>query len=408
MPTMTALSPMTRRTMPAAAIALAALLGGCDFKVTNPGPLLDADLNNASAIPALVNGMGGDLSNAIGNYLTRGSLAALELRHSGNFAAERRFAAGTIGPEDVNGDWARLHTARYVAEAGLVRMKTVLGTAFETNANTPRAYLYAGYANRFLGENVCNAVYDGGPALPNSSHFVRAESLFTRALTISRALNNTALTNAALAGRAQVYADQGKWTEAAADAALVPTTFRHNAVFSLNTTRENMDLAAQTITRREVTVWNTVWVTDRDTRVLYDTVKTGTTITKGQDGATNFFRQKKYLTLGDPVALAKGTEMLLIRAEAALRANDVTNAMLFINQGRTAATLAPLTATTIDAAYVHLMRERGAVLWLEGRRLFDLKRWLAEGRNTTLQGRSTCIPISLEERGANPNVTGAP
>ncbi len=408
MPTMTAFSPMTRRAMPAAAIALAALLGGCDFNVTNPGPLLDADLNNASAIPALVNGMGGDLSNAIGNYLTRGSLAALELRHSGNFAAERRFAAGTIGPEDVNGDWARLHTARYVAEAGLVRMKTVLGTGFETNANTPRAYLYAGYANRFLGENVCNAVYDGGPALPNSSHFVRAESLFTRALTISRALNNTALINAALAGRAQVYANQGKWTEAAADAALVPTTFRHNAVFSLNTTRENMDLAAQTITRREVTVWNTVWVTDRDPRALYDTVKTGTTITKGQDGATNFFRQKKYLTLGDPVALAKGTEMLLIRAEAALRANDLTNAMLFINQGRTAATLTPLTATTIDAAYGHLMRERGAVLWLEGRRLFDLKRWLADGRNTTLQGRSTCMPISLEERGANPNVSGAP
>ena len=408
MPTMTALSPMTRRAMPAAAIALAALLGGCDFNVTNPGPLLDDDLNNASAIPALVNGMGGDLSNAIGNYLTRGSLAALELRHSGNFAAERRFAAGTIGPEDVNGDWARMHTARYVAEAGLVRMKTVLGTGFETNANTPRAYLYAGFANRFLGENVCNAVYDGGPALPNSSHFVRAESLFTRALTISRALNNTALTNAALAGRAQVYADQGKWTEAAADAALVPTTFRHNAVFSLNTSRENMDLAAQTITRREVTAWNTVWVADRDPRVLYDTVKTGSTITKGQDGATNFFRQKKYITLGDPVALAKGTEMLLIRAEAALRANDVTNAMLFINQGRIAATLAPLTATTVADAYVHLMRERGAVLWLEGRRLFDLKRWLAEGRNTTLQGRSTCIPISLEERGANPNVTGAP
>ena len=408
MPTMTALSVMTRRTMPAAAITLAALLGGCDFKVTNPGPLLDEDLNNASAIPALVNGMGGDLSSAIGSYLTRGSLAALELRHSGNFAAERRFAAGTIGPEDVNGDWARMHTARYVAEAGLERMKSVLGTAFETNASTPRAYLYAGFANRFLGENVCNAVYDGGPALPNSSHFVRAESLFTRALTIARALRNTTLTNAALAGRAQVYADQGKWTEAAADAALVPTTFRHNAIFSLNTTRENIDLAAQTITRREVTVWNTVWVADRDPRVLYDTVKTGSTITKGQDGATNFFRQKKYLTLGDPVALAKGTEMLLIRAEAALRANDLTNAMLFINQGRTAASLTPLTATTIDAAYVHLMRERGAVLWLEGRRLFDLKRWLAEGRNTTLQGRCTCVPISLEERGANPNVSGAP
>lgn len=404
MPTLTAHSTMASRTGPAAIIALATLLGACDLKVTNPGPLLDADLNNASAMPALVNGMGGDLSNAIGNYLTRGSLAALELRHAGNFAAERKFAAGDIAPEDVNGDWARMHTARYVAEAGLERMKTVLGTSFETNANTPRAYLYAGFANRFLGENVCNAVFDGGAALPSSTHFVRAESLFTRALTISRALNNTALTNAALAGRAQVYANQGKWTEAAADAALVPVAFRHNAIFSINTTRENMGLAFETISRREVTVWNTVWVADRDSRVLYDTVKTGTTITKGQDGATNFFRQRKYITLGDPVALAKGTEMLLIRAEAALRANDLTNAMAFINQGRTAASLTPLTATTVAEAYGHLMRERGAVLWLEGRRLFDLRRWLAEGRNSTLQGRSTCIPISLEERGANPNV----
>ena len=404
MPTLTAHSTMASRTGPAAIIALATLLGACDLKVTNPGPLLDADLNNASAMPALVNGMGGDLSNAIGNYLTRGSLAALELRHAGNFAAERKFAAGDIAPEDVNGDWARMHTARYVAEAGLERMKTVLGTSFETNANTPRAYLYAGFANRFLGENVCNAVFDGGAALPSSTHFVRAESLFTRALTISRALNNTALTNAALAGRAQVYANQGKWTEAAADAALVPVAFRHNAIFSINTTRENMGLAFETISRREVTVWNTVWVADRDSRVLYDTVKTGTTITKGQDGATNFFRQRKYITLGDPVALAKGTEMLLIRAEAALRANDLTNAMAFINQGRTVASLTPLAATTVAEAYGHLMRERGAVLWLEGRRLFDLRRWLAEGRNSTLQGRSTCIPISLEERGANPNV----
>ncbi|MBX9929895.1 MAG: RagB/SusD family nutrient uptake outer membrane protein [Gemmatimonadaceae bacterium] len=406
MATMTNLSHAVRRTASVAAATLA--LGGCDLEVTNPGPLLDEALNTPGAMPALVNGMGGDLSNAMGNYLTRGSLAAFELNHSGNFASERQFAAGVIRPEDVNGDWARMHTARYVAEAGLDRMKTVLGTTFEANTNTPRAYLYAGFANRFLGENVCNAVYDGGPALPSSDHFVRAESLFTRALTLARAQNNATLTNAALAGRAQVYADQGKWTEAATDAAQVPLTFRHNAVFSTNTARENLDLAVQTITRREVTVWNTVWVADRDTRVAYDTVRTGTTLTRGQDGTTIFFRQRKYATIGDPVALAKGTEMVLIRAEAALRANDVAGAMTLINQGRTAASLAALTATTADAAWAQLMRERGAVLWLEGRRLFDLRRWLAEGRNTTLQGRSTCVPISLEERGANPNVGNAP
>lgn len=389
----------------AVTLTLAGLgLTACSFEVTNPGPILDEDLNTPGAMPALVNGMGGDLSNAIGNYLTRGSLAGLELVHSGNFAAERQFAVGVIRPEDVNGDWARMQQARWTAENGLTRLKTVLGTGFETSPLTVRAYLYAGFANRFLGENVCETTIDGGPRLPSSEHFVRAESLFTRAITLARAQNNATLLNAALAGRAQVLAWQNKWDAAVADAAQVPATFRHNAVFSTNTTRENLDLANQTINRREVTVFNTVWVADRDVRVPYDTVRTGTTITKGQDGVTNFFRQRKYIALGDPVALAKGTEMLLLRAEASLRANDVANAMAFINQQRAVASLPALTAATANEAWTILMRERGAVLWLEGRRLWDLRRWLASGRNTALQGRSTCVPISLEEIGANANL----
>ena len=139
MPTMTAFITVVRRPASIAVSALLLALGACDLKVTNPGPLLDADLNTAGAIPALVNGMGGDLSFALGNYLTRGSLGSFELIHSGNFASERQYAAGVIRPEDVNVDWARMHTARYVAEAGLERMKTVLGADFESNTNTPFA-----------------------------------------------------------------------------------------------------------------------------------------------------------------------------------------------------------------------------------------------------------------------------
>lgn len=386
-------------------VAFAGLLAGCSLDVANPGPIQDQDLNTPGAMPALVNGMGGDLSVALGTWVERSPLIAGELVHSGNFAVERFYNIGQLRPDDANGDWARMQRARYVAENGLERMKTVLGTNFETSALTPRAYLYAGFANRLLGENVCQAVFDGGPAQSDTAHFVRAESLFTRALTIARAQNNTALTNAALGGRATVLAWQGKWAQAAADAALVPTAFRHNALFSTNTTRENLELAVQTISRRELTVWNTVWVADRDIRVPYDTVRTASgAIQTGQDGTTRFFRQRKYTTLGDPVALVKGTEMLLIRAEERLKANDVPAAMTFINQERASFSLPALAATTVTEAYTILMRERGALLWLEGRRLWDLRRWFVEGRNTFLQGRDKCLPISTEERASNPNL----
>ena len=71
---------------------------------------------------------------------------------------QQQYAIGVIRPEDVNPDWSNMQQARWSAETGLKRMQTVLGAAFETNVDTPRAYLYAGFANRLLGENVCVAL----------------------------------------------------------------------------------------------------------------------------------------------------------------------------------------------------------------------------------------------------------
>ena len=44
------------------------------------------------------------------------------------------------------------------------------------------AYVYAGYANRVLGENMCAGTIDGGPELPSAVYLTRAESLFTKAI----------------------------------------------------------------------------------------------------------------------------------------------------------------------------------------------------------------------------------
>jgi hypothetical protein len=401
---MTTLRYLTRRSVGVAAVLCAA----CSLNVTNPGPLQDAALNNVTAIPALVNGMSGDLSVAVGNYIDRGALASGELTAAGNFAAEIQYYNGNIRPEDVNADWANMQQARWSAENGIERMKTVLGANFEKNADAPRAYLYAGFANRLLGENVCTGVIDGGPAQSDTVYFVRAESLFTRAYTIATALNNTAVANAALGGRASVRAWQGNWTAAMTDAALVPNTFVFNAIFSTNTTRENNDLANQTITRRETTVFGTVYASIfKDPRTPWDTVKTTSgAVQTGQDGRTRFFRQTKYTSLGSPVPLVKGAEMLLLRAENALRANDIAGMTTFINQARALYTgLTPVTApATTAAAWTLLQAERGSVTWLEGRRLWDLRRWLVAGTNSFLTGRSKCIPVSANELASNPNL----
>ena len=392
-------------------------LAACNFfDVQNPGPIADADLNKASAMPGLVTGMSFDLSRAVDELDYDLTVMSDELYHGGSYAQPGLFTRGIIRPEDVNAEWGEAHRARWVAESGIERMKEVLGADFDKNALSARAYIYAGLANRLLGENMCQAVFDGSAPEDHKAHFSRAEAQFTEALRIAGSLTGAirdSLNRAAYGGRASVRAAQGKWAEAVADAQNVPTSYVFVAPFSTNTTAENNNLVFETNNRREFTVYNTQWAQNpkSDPRVPWDTIRTsGGAIQTGQDGRTPFFQQKKLVGLGADVPLVKGTEMLMLRAEAALRNNDVAGAMTLINQQRafySATALPPLTATTVAQAWPILQKERGAVLWLETRRFWDLRRWNAEAppiKNTFLDNRDKCIPISENETQSNPNL----
>ena len=411
---------MQNRRILRAAAALAGVLAlpACDglFEVQNPGPIPDDQLNTVTAMPSLVNGMSADLAFALSEVVQTISILSDDLYHGGSYTAEGLYNRGVARPEDVDGDWGDMQRARWVAESGIERMKKVMEADFEKSPLAARAYLYAGFANRLQGENVCGAVFDGGPLQDYKEHFRRADAHFTEALRIATALNNATLRSAALGGRASVRASLGRWAEASQDAALVPAGFTYNALYSLNTPRENNDLAFETYSRREYTVFNTQWARIfKDPRVPWDTIRTSSgAIQRGQDGRTNFFRQAKYPALDSDIPLTKGTEMLMIRAEAALRAGDVPGAMGFVNQQRAVYGLAALPAAAgADAAWRTLQRERGAVTWIEGRRLGDLRRWYAEGnrqfmaeadpRLATWGERAQCIPVSDEETRTNPN-----
>jgi hypothetical protein len=172
-------------------------------------------------------------------------------------------------------------------------------------------------------------------------------------------------------------------------------------------------LVQETYVRREFSVYPTSWAkVFKDPRVPWDTIKTSSgAIQVGQDGKSPYFRQAKYIDLGADIPVVKGTEMRLIQAEAALRKGDIAGAYNFINQARANYKLAALTAPTdITAAWQTLEFERGATLWLEARRLWDLRRWFAESgpaKNSFLSGRDKALPVSLEEYQTNPNFKGA-
>jgi starch-binding outer membrane protein, SusD/RagB family len=405
----------------AAVLSASACKGFTDLE--NPGPIEDAKLRTPDAIPSLVTGMSADLSEEYDEVLELTTTATDELAHGGSYAGPGLWYRGIILPEDVNTSWADMHKARFEAESGIERIKGMQGmNAFDYNTSREyaRANLYAGLANRFLGEVVCEAVINNGPAEPNTVHFSRAEPYFTEAIRVAAALgaSSTDILRAAYGGRASVRAWLGDWAGAVADAQQVPTSYVFNAVYSSNSGRETNDLWTETNTRREYTVFNTPWAqVFNDPRVPWDTVKTSSgAIQKGQDGRTNFFRQRKYSDIGADIALVKGTEMLVLRAENELRNGNIAAAFTLINQQRAFHALPALTpSATLTDAWRVLGRERGAVTWLENRRIWDLRRWYDQGgdaramvleRIPTWATRDKCMPISQQELQTNPNLQG--
>lgn len=408
---------MPKATNPFRAALLAALvpLAGCGdiFATEAPGRIADEDLDNEAAIPGLVVGMSYDLAQAVDGLLEAWvPLAAGELFHGGSYDWDD-VPSGTILPEDVDGIWGTIQQARWVGESGIERIRGILEPnegAFERSPHVARAYLLAGFANRTLGENVCETAIDGGPRQPNTVHFERAIDQFTRAIEIGGAAGSDDVVTAAYGGRASARAWLGDWAGAVQDAQQVPVGFTYFSQLSAD--GESNQIAYETHDRFEYTVFNTEWENQSDDpRAPWIIVYAADgSIATGANGSTPHYQQKKYTSTEDDVALTKGTEMLVLRAEAALRNNDIPGAFVLLNQARAFYEMDPLTPpSTAEAAWSILHVERGATTWLENRRLWDLRRWVEEtgpAHHSFLENRDRCIPISEEEMNTNENLRG--
>jgi len=406
----------TRKLVRLAALVALVPFAACSdvlsLDVEAPGRISDSDLNITGAMAGIASGAAFNLTSALDATVQQLSMAALDLGHGGSYD----FGGIPIGifKADVEdwGEYTTMSRARWTAEHGLMRMQEVLGAAdYEKNASVAKAYLMGGFANRHLGEVQCRVNFDelvdgeyiAGPDKPHTDAFIRADSMFSRAIAVGTAAGSTAANTvtAAYGGRASVRAWQGKWDEAVLDAAKVPTTFTWNSTHSTANTNY---IWQETNGRREMTLFTVMWANVvGDPRVPWQT-----TTQKGQDGQTTFYRQLKYKTIADDIPITHGAEMRVLQAEAALRKSDYTGAQTFLNQARSRWTMAPITLSTTPAdAWATLRFERNATLFLEGRKLWDWRRWDAEGvpmRDPASVGRDKCFPISQAEQRANPNI----
>ena len=439
-------------------LALALLAGGvsCDTKVTNPGPVQDDFLlgeNGRGGLAALVSGAGRALGSGI-NWLSYTGAAVTREIHpagsTGSFGITNRWQNGELNADDgdLNTHWEQAQRARWVAEEAVRRLEA-MGPPPTGSSQTPAQYanllkqalVYAGFANRVLGENMCDCVIDGGPLQTGPAGYLqRAESLFTKALAVTggTASTMTQLNNAAYGGRASVRVLAGDWAGAAADAQQVPIGFaytlpyynigedaqRNRIFFSSGNSRESGSAY------RAHTQWNT-WhlqykygtttLTATTPAVTADTRVPIAFTTLLGDAAIDccdrvpFWPQAKFTSSASPIRLTSGREMQLVRAEERLIANDMAGAMGFINAARADASAESLTAADITDAWRLLKRERGIELWLEARRLGDLRRWSVNGTPGALDPLETvgptshlaqqdlCFPVSRSEKDANPN-----
>ena len=155
-----------RRMRFVAAFGLLMLGTGCE--VTNPGPIQDEFLVQPESRAGLVNGAQRRLNEAIGWVGYTGAIVAREIMPGGQTGAYGHSVAaqgGHIQPGSYSGHFGDAQQARFIAETAIQLFKDAAwqeGEGVEGDM-VAQANIWAGYANRVLGENWCEAVINGGP-----------------------------------------------------------------------------------------------------------------------------------------------------------------------------------------------------------------------------------------------------
>lgn len=435
--------PVVRRVVrPAGTIIAAALLSSCTtdtLDVTNPDVINVGDVGNVSGAVAQRNGAVQDFAIAFsgtqdGFVMSTGNMAD-EVTATDTFfdrlLPNERSMVNNLPNMDTY--YLNLHKARSGASRAARTWAALKPASKDTLSEL---YALRGFSETFFGEGYCAGVPFSeeddtgndifGDPLTTVQMFTRSAASFDTALTNAVAVNAKYL---AQVGRGRALLNLGRFADAAAAVAGVPTTFKYQAFHSATTTRQENGIWRGTVVAgSRYTVANNEGVnglnylqTPADPRMPW-----AASTRTGFDGTTrNMPTQLKYLQ-PTHVTVADGIEARLIELEARLQGGaQADRDAVFAGLNTLRATVTglaalPAAATTQAAAVDMLFRERAYWMWLTGHRLGDMRRLIRQYSRTansvyptgpvitrpgTNYGNDVNFIIPFDET-ANPKFTG--
>lgn len=426
---------------PGLLLLVGGVITGCDdpLAVDDPTAITESDVNTAEGAELLRRGVLRELFGVAGTGAWESGLLADEflfqqaafwdaatfphteldlLDRRASAADQAQLSAGQIYTD--YGDWQSLRGR--TAPVAIEKLRAYARPG-EREAHVGEMFAVRAYAAMRLAEDYC-----AGFPMHEVENFkqVYGSPLSTQqALEYALANYDSALTSAAdsarvldfaRAGRARTLLQLGRFAEAAATAATVPTNYSYR-------TENDMSNAANILSSEPVSFlsWGTErsvadreggngldFVSANDPRVAL--IQRGT----ARDGTTLFYVIGKYPTRATPIVLAGGLEARLIEAEVALYNGDPSWLTLLndLRATQISPALGPLADPGTAAARLDLLfRERAFWLFATGTRLADLRRLIqVYGRASESvfptgsywrggsYGPITAIPFAREER----------
>ncbi len=404
------------------AVMAALPFSACDtddlLEVEDPTFASPGSLQTKAGLPTLVAGALGDFQIAYSGsggdaFLSVASLITDELHSSDTFttrtATDQRDQFPAVQGNTSDAAYNRLQYARRSAQETAAAVER-LADAGKADPNYATLKALEAYAIVALAEGFCGAVplsQAAGGTPGELGTPLSTSELFQAAVTVfDEALVGNANSNLAKVGKARALLNDGKFAEAAAAVAAVPTSFVHFVEHSANSGRQNNPIFSLQANGR-YSMSNLEGTTGLPYRSAQDPRLPWVQDPRGGfDNSIALYIDLRYPSFASDVVLADGIEARLIEAEAALRAGDVSTWLTRLNDLRANVralmtaryeaytanvpsanvpntTLAPLTDPGDPAMRIDLMfRERAFWLFDTGHRLGDLRRLIRQYNRT--------------------------